>query len=260
MVLLIAAVTAGAAVAVGDGSGLWLCIPAALLVAARTPNRGQLALGTAIVVGAAALPDLTLSNRPLPDPGLVLLVLLLSLAVLLVLKDRLEREANRLRQSALSDPLTGIANRRSLQARIEYEITRHARGRRGFALVMIDLDGFKQLNDRFGHPAGDDLLRDVATALRHTIRAQDTVARIGGDEFCVLAPETGGPGIGRLEGRVLRAVAGVTAGVDSLQASIGTATFPTDGRSPESLLQAADQRMLGAKRALGSGRSRRRAA
>jgi diguanylate cyclase (GGDEF)-like protein len=260
MLLLIAAVTAGAAVVVGGGSGFWLCIPAALLLAARAPDRRQAAVGTGIVVFAAALPDLVLSDHPIPDPGLVLFVLLLSLAVLVMVRERFEQEARRLRQTALSDPLTAIANRRALLARIEYEITRHARGRRGFALVMIDLDGFKALNDRFGHPAGDDLLRDVAGALQHTIRAQDTVARIGGDEFCVLAPETEGQGITRLEDRVLRAVAGVTAGVDTLRASVGTASFPADGRSPETLIQAADQRMLGAKRALGAGRPRRRAA
>lgn len=260
MVLLIAAITAGAAVLVGGGSGFWLCVPAALLVAARSSNRSQMAIGTGIVLAAAAAPDLVLSNHPLPNPGLVLFVLLLSLAVLVVVREQLEREARGLRQSALSDPLTGIDNRRSLLARIEYEITRHARGRRGFALVMIDLDGFKALNDRFGHLAGDDLLKDVAAALRHTIRAQDTVARIGGDEFCVLAPETEGQGIARLEGRVLRAVAGVTAGLQSLRASVGTATFPADGRSPETLLQAADERMFGAKRALGSRGAQRRAA
>jgi diguanylate cyclase (GGDEF)-like protein len=260
MVFLIAAVTAGAAVVVGGGSGFWLCIPAALLVAARTSDRRQVALGAGLVVIAAALPDLVLSDHPIPDPGLVLFVLLFSLAVLLVVKERLEQEIRRLRQTALSDPLTGIANRRALLARIDYEITRHARGRRGFALVMIDLDGFKALNDRFGHPAGDDLLRDVAGALEHTIRAQDTVARIGGDEFCVLAPETEGQGITRLEHRVLRAVAGVTAGVDALRASVGTATFPADGRAPDTLIHAADQRMLEAKRALGAGRPRRRAA
>jgi diguanylate cyclase (GGDEF)-like protein len=260
MVLLIAAITAGAAVLVGGGSGFWLCVPAALLMAARSPNRGQTAAGAAVVVGAAALPDLVLSNRALPNPGLVLFVLLFSLGVLVAVRERLERECDTLRQSALTDPLTGIANRRSLLPRIDYEITRHARARRGFAVVMIDLDGFKQLNDRFGHPAGDDLLRDVAAALQRTIRAQDTAARIGGDEFCVLAPETDGQGIARLEGRVLRAVASVTAGVQSLEASVGTAIFPADGRTPEALLQAADEKMLGAKRALGSARPQRRRA
>jgi diguanylate cyclase (GGDEF)-like protein len=258
--LLIAAVTAGAAVLVGGGSGFWLCVPAALLVAARSANRSQTAVGTGIVVAAAAAPDLVLSDRPLPNPGLVLFVLLVSLGVLVAVRERLERECDTLRRSALSDPLTGIANRRSLLARIEYEIIRHARGRRGFALVMIDLDGFKQLNDRFGHLAGDDLLRDVATALQGTIRAQDTAARIGGDEFCVLAPETEGQGIPRLETRVLRAVASVTAGVQALQASAGTASFPADGRSPEDLLHAADARLLAAKRALGPARPQRHAA
>jgi diguanylate cyclase (GGDEF)-like protein len=260
MVLLIAAVTAGAAVVVGGGSGFWLCVPAAMFVAARSSDHRQTVVGAVIVVAAAAFPDLVLSNHPFPDPGLVMLVLLLSLAVLVAVREQWERECNRLRQSALSDPLTGIDNRRSLLTRIEYEITRHARGQRTFALVMIDLDGFKQLNDRFGHLAGDDLLKDVATALRHTIRAQDTVARIGGDEFCVLAPETDGQGIARLEARVLRAVASVTAGVDALRASVGIATFPADGRTPETLLQSADQRMFGAKRALGSGRRQPRAA
>jgi diguanylate cyclase (GGDEF)-like protein len=260
MLLLIAAVTAGAAVLVGGGSGFWLCVPAALLVAGRSSNRSQTALGVGVVVLAAAAPDLVLSDHALPDPGLVLLVMLLSLAVLIWVREGLEREREQLRQTALSDPLTGIANRRSLLPRIEYEITRHARGRHGFALVLIDLDGFKQLNDRFGHLAGDDLLRDVAAALRHTIRAQDTAARIGGDEFCVLAPETEGQGIARLESRVLRAVASVTAGVEALAASVGTATFPADGRTPEALLHAADERMLGAKRALGTSRPQRRAA
>ena len=117
----------------------------------------------------------------------------LSLACTAALRQRLvtlERERDALRRDALSDPVTGAANRRSLMSRAEYEIARHRRADQTFALVMLDLDGFKQLNDRFGHAAGDDLLRDVAGALRRAMRAQDTVARFGGDEFCVLAPET----------------------------------------------------------------------
>ena len=98
-----------------------------------------------------------------------------SVAILLAVRDRLVRERDARRASALSDPLTGVANRRSLLARIDYEIARHGRGGRSFAVLMLDLDGFKLLNDRFGHPAGDDLLREVAAAL-----ARDPRPRHGG--------------------------------------------------------------------------------
>ncbi|HZU61914.1 MAG TPA: GGDEF domain-containing protein [Solirubrobacteraceae bacterium] len=259
MLLLIAAITAGAVVLAGQGTAFWLCVPAGLLAAARSRTRSGAALSAAAVAGAAALPAV-IDHRSLPPAALAVLVPLLSVAVLVGLRERLARERDALRQSALTDPLTGIANRRSLLTRIDYEIARHARTRHGFAVVMIDLDGFKSLNDRFGHLAGDDLLRDVAQALQHTIRAQDTVARIGGDEFCVLAPETEEPGIHRLQMRVERAVTTVTAGVHTLRASVGLARFPNDGRTPQELLAAADDRLLSAKRALGPSRTRRRAA
>ena len=92
--------------------------------------------------------------------------------------------------------------------------------------MMLDLDGFKALNDRFGHPAGDDLLRDVAGAIARAIRDQDTAARMGGDEFCVLAPETDLAGTEQLAERVLAAVATVTAGIEALGASAGVAALP----------------------------------
>ena len=171
-----------------------------------------------------------------------------SVAILLAVRDRIERERDALRASALSDPLTGVANRRSLLARIDYEIARHSRGRRSFAVLMLDLDGFKLLNDRFGHPAGDDLLREVAAALVRAVRDQDTVARVGGDEFCVLAPETDAAGADRLIARVDASVARVVAGVDALGASAGAAIFPDDGTTAGGLLEAADQCLLGAKR------------
>lgn len=262
MLLLLAAATAGGVVLGGGGAAFWVCVPVALVVAARSAGRSRAALGSVLVVAAAGAAVLVRHHHHLAASTVALAVLVpfASVGVLVAVTERLERERERLRHSALSDPLTGIANRRSLLARIDYEITRHARGRRGFALVMIDLDGFKALNDRFGHLAGDDLLRDVADALRRTIRAQDTVARIGGDEFCVLAPETDAAGIERLESRVTRAVERVTAGVETLQASLGISLFPGDGRSPEALLDAADNRLLAAKRALGTRRAQRRAA
>jgi diguanylate cyclase (GGDEF)-like protein len=161
---------------------------------------------------------------------------------------------------ALSDPLTGVANRRLLMARAEYEIARHSRDDRSFAVVMLDLDGFKGLNDRFGHAAGDELLCDVAESLTHAIRAQDTVARLGGDEFCVLAPETDEHGVARLGNRIARAVASATAGVETLRASSGIALFPHDGRSAADLLHVADLRLLDAKRERGAPARRRAAA
>ncbi|MFL5824349.1 MAG: diguanylate cyclase [Solirubrobacteraceae bacterium] len=261
MLLLIAAVTAGAVAVAGGGVAFWLCVPAVLLGVARSRSRRGAATSTAIIMGAAAAAALLhRQDQSARQLALAAVVPLASVAVLVAVRERLERQCETLRRSALSDPLTGIANRRSLLARIDYEISRHARARSSFTLVMIDLDGFKLLNDRFGHLAGDDLLRDVALALQRTIRAQDTAGRIGGDEFCVLAPETDGPGTRRLEARVARAVASVTAGLDTLQASLGTASFPADGGSPQALLDAADHRLLAAKRALGSARVQRRAA
>jgi diguanylate cyclase (GGDEF)-like protein len=175
----------------------------------------------------------------------------LSLACTAALGQRLgvlERERDALRRDALSDPVTGVANRRSLMARADYEIARHRRAGQSFALVMLDLDGFKQLNDRFGHAAGDDLLRDVAGALRRDMRAQDTVARFGGDEFCVLAPETDERGTARLAAKVAQAVQDVSVGMETVAGSVGVAVFPADGTTAAGLMHAADERLLAAKR------------
>jgi diguanylate cyclase (GGDEF)-like protein len=146
--------------------------------------------------------------------------------------------------------------------RAEYEIERHGRGRRTFALVMLDLDGFKALNDRFGHPAGDDLLRDVALTLQQAMRGQDTVARFGGDEFCVLAPETDERGAAPLADKVAHAVREVSVGMEAVGGSVGVALFPADGKSAAELMHAADERLLEAKRRRpeGAGRAQRRAA
>jgi diguanylate cyclase (GGDEF)-like protein len=164
------------------------------------------------------------------------------------MRERIARERDALRTFALTDPLTGAANRRSLLSRLDYEIARHSRSGRTFAVIMLDLDGFKLLNDRFGHATGDDLLREVAAAIQYAVRDQDTVARLGGDEFCVLAPETDEPGVRRLATRATEAVRRVTTGVETLGACAGTAIFPGDGRSVQAILGAADERLLEAKR------------
>jgi diguanylate cyclase (GGDEF)-like protein len=261
LVVLVALASAGVVALARGGDAFWLCLPAALLAAASSRTRLGAALGALTVVGLTAAPALVLTYlHPLPSLPLALLVPAASVAVLLAGRERLERERDALRDFALTDPLTGIANRRSLLAQIDYEIARHTRSSLSFSLLMLDLDGFKGLNDRYGHAAGDDLLRDVASAMRDAIRAQDTVARIGGDEFCVLAPETDQPGAGQLVSRVENAVSDVTVGVKALRASSGFAVFPDDGVSPAALMKAADQRLLGAKRERRHDRADRRAA
>lgn len=180
---------------------------------------------------------------------LTILMPVLVIAAVLAERVGMARERDELLRAALTDPLTGLANRRSLQSRAGYEIVRHLRDRRSFALVMVDLDGFKALNDRFGHDAGDELLCDVAGGLLAGLRAQDTVARLGGDEFCILAPDTDPEGVAALAARITRAVAQASAGIEVVRASVGVALFPRDGRSVEDLLHAADQRLFAAKRA-----------
>jgi diguanylate cyclase (GGDEF)-like protein len=259
--VVIAGATPATVAIAGGGDAFWACVPAALLAAGGARGRVASAAGAILVVGAALAAELAATNPTgKPPTSLLVLVPATSVAILLAVRDRLERERDTLRASALSDPLTGVANRRSLLARIDYEITRHGRGRRSFAVLMLDLNGFKQLNDRFGHPAGDDLLREVAAALARAIRDQDTVARVGGDEFCVLAPETDTAGAQRLIARVEAAVARVVAGMDALGASAGAAIYPHDATTADGLLEAADQRLLGAKRQTGPGRTGRRAA
>ena len=259
--MAIAGATAALVAIARGGQAAWLCVPAALLAAGATRTRltGVTAACT-VIAGALAALLAGASTHGRPSTVLLVVVTALSVAVLLAMRERLERERDVLRASALTDPLTGAANRRSLLSRIDYEIARHARTRRNFALLMLDLDGFKQLNDRFGHPAGDDLLREVAGALSRVIRDQDTVARVGGDEFCVLAPETDDAGAERLISRVQTAVTRVVAGVEALAASTGAAVYPADGESAGELLEAADQRLLVVKRESRGTRPRRRAA
>jgi diguanylate cyclase (GGDEF)-like protein len=254
--------TSLAVAAAGGGQAVWLCLPAALLLAA--PARGAAATPAVSVLASAAgaLPAvLDPGLGPAPPLPLVLAVVAGSAAVLHAVRARLETEREALRASASSDPLTGALNRRGLAERLRYEIARHARQRREFAVVALDLDGFKLVNDRFGHHGGDEVLRDVTAALRAAVRDQDSVARLGGDEFCVLAPETGRAGGDQLAARIAEAIGRATRGIDVLGASVGVAVYPLDGRSATAVLRAADAAQVSAKhQAHGRRRGRRLAA
>jgi diguanylate cyclase (GGDEF)-like protein len=165
-----------------------------------------------------------------------------------LLAGRVRARERRLRALALRDPLTGLGNRRALDERLAAEIARHRRHGRRFALVVMDLDGFKRVNDRFGHQAGDEILRDVAHAVRLAVREHDTVVRLGGDELCVLAPETGAEEAAALTERLRRAVREAVAGLDGLSVSAGWSIFPDDGGRADVLLAAADGAAMAAKR------------
>jgi diguanylate cyclase (GGDEF)-like protein len=247
---VLAALAAALALAAGD-QGFWLCLPFALLAATLQP-RGSWALAAAggvMVCAACASP-----------PALVAVVAApASAGILIVLRSRLERERDAMRRFALRDPLTGLGNRRMLDERLRYEVTRHRRHGQEFTVLVFDLDGFKAVNDRFGHDAGDEVLREVASALIDVVRAQDTVVRLGGDEFCVLAPQTDSLGAEHLEQRVHRALGRISSGVAGVRASVGAAIFPADGQEPDRLLAVADAASLERKRASRAGRPRSRA-
>ena len=112
-------------------------------------------------------------------------------AVLSINRDITERRAleQTIRAMAFHDPLTGLPNRKLLSDRLELALAQARRGKRAMAVLFLDLDGFKAVNDGWGHAQGDALLRDVAGRLAGALRTGDTVARIGGDEFTVLIPE-----------------------------------------------------------------------
>ena len=245
-------------VAIVGGDAFWLSVPAGLLLAASasSPGRGVAAAATVSAVALVA----ALAAGAAPNPLIALLVVGAGLGVMDALRSRLEGERDALRHSSLTDPLTGIANRRALDERLGYEMARHSRSRREFAVLVLDLDGFKGVNDRFGHPAGDELLRDVSDALRDVVRDQDTVARVGGDEFCVLAPETGLAGGDQLAYRIERSVVRATSGISALTASVGVAVYPRDGQAPAELIEAADSAQQEAKRRLYRERSQERRA
>jgi len=191
--------------------------------------------GLAVVAGA----ELGLAALGLAAPAALV-------AALVALRIGAREEA--LRRLARVDPLTGLGNARQLHERLAYEVERHRRHRRRLALLVLDLDGFKLINDRFGHVAGDEVLRDVARALARTVRAQDTVVRQGGDEFCVLAPETTREEALMLGVRLRDAVAGSVGGLRGLSVSVGHAVFPEDGTTAEELLEHADDAEVAAKR------------
>ena len=160
---------------------------------------------------------------------------------------------------AFTDFLTGMKTRGYFETQLEREIKRAERSKGPLALVMIDIDHFKILNDTHGHHVGDVLLRDVSTVLMKDMRQIDTVARYGGEEFVLILPETNSVGAYRVAQRLRKAVdsarffAGSPSDVVKLTISMGIAVFPQDAQFKRDLIEAADAALYEAKR---SGRNR----
>lgn len=165
----------------------------------------------------------------------------------------LRRTSERLRQLATTDELTGLSNRRFFMERWTREYERAKRYGRPLTCLMIDVNGFKKVNDTLGHHAGDLILKDVAKELRAALRTTDILARLGGDEFVIALPETSTDQAGLVADKLRRVsltVAGQTRGhtVPPVRLSVGLSQIADDHRRPEDLLQAADRSLYAQKR------------
>ncbi len=156
-------------------------------------------------------------------------------------------------EESLTDALTGLPNRRYFDRRLTEECERSKRYGHPFALLMIDLDGFKAINDTFGYAIGDSVIQQVAAALKRVIRSSDMVARFGGDEFAVIVPEADQESAIHLAEKIKLVLAASKLHLPNdtqryVSACMGLAVYPIEGDNPQSLFELADQRMFRAKR------------
>lgn len=159
-----------------------------------------------------------------------------------------------MQQQALTDVLTGCYNRRSFELQLERDLRFATRGRQPVSLIMLDFDNFKQINDQAGHEAGDLALRMLAENLKIELRAVDTAARFGGDEFVIILPQADTEGAVRVAERLRRRVEQMEVpGFGKVTSSFGVATFPDHASSRDTLVVAADRALYNSKKA---GRNR----
>ena len=170
------------------------------------------------------------------------------------LERELERRVSAAKARALRDPLTGLANRTLALDRLDHALKVAHRYGQDLAVLFIDVDGFKDVNDRYGHGTGDRVLSAIADRFRATVRGSDTVARIGGDEFLVICEEGGAADGVRTAERLRQAFAlpfEVDGAAHSIPLSIGVSVSPAKSTTPEQMIAEADAAMYEAKRAGG---------
>jgi diguanylate cyclase (GGDEF)-like protein len=169
------------------------------------------------------------------------------------LNKTLRHHAEDLEKLSVTDGLTGLVNHRSLMHRLEEEATRATRTGRPFCVIMADVDFFKKYNDDFGHPAGDEVLKQVAMILKESTRTVDCVARYGGEEFSALLPETSAEGAMEVAERMRTRVAAAQFAGREVTVSIGVSEFPTDANTGAKIIAVADKALYEAKK---TGRNR----
>lgn len=195
----------------------------------------------------------------LVQTGAFVLALLNFLVIVLGLVKQyhsVKQDGGRWRELAQRDALTGLFNRAALRETLERQVVEANRESQAFSLLLLDLDGFKPINDRFGHAAGDELLKTLANTLLSLARESDIVARLGGDEFALVCPNlSGADQIRHFCDRVVHGIADMECGNGSncsVYASVGVSVYPTHGTGSDELLAAADRAMYQSKGAGGN--------
>ena len=223
--------------------------------ASRLPLSGMVLIAALVAIGVGLLAPIALGTFS-HDQAVILAAIeaacLVAVALgILILIRQLRASHEALWALARRDELTGVGNYRALYERLGGEIARHQRHRREFALILLDLDGFKAVNESFGHLEGDRLLAEIGAALRDELRGEDSVFRQGGDEFAVIVPEASAEQAAEVAVRLRARVANRGFGTDAsrpLGAATGFALYPSDGATVEDLIGFADLDLFAAKR------------
>lgn len=211
------------------------------------PQKGMLGL---VIIGSKH------NNTPYTKPEISMLVLLTDFLAVALANSRVFQEMERI---SLTDPLTGLFNRRYFENYLQKEVSRARRFNHPLSLVMLDIDHFKNINDRLGHPSGDSLLQQMAAVLLKTVRCHDVVARYGGEEFSILLPEVPQEGALSFCERLRNVVNQYPFENREIQprgyisVSVGAAVYPFDGLQPKELIAHADRALYAAKQ---NGRNR----